>query len=75
MKFQTDSEPWTTYKLEDGTEVRTKIVLVSVKRKDGHFQPDGQPAYDIGFQQIVHVEAPEHLRLARQSAPSSPTPN
>lgn len=61
MKFDPICEGWDTYCLEDGTEVRNRTILVSVKRREGQFHEDGSPVYDLNFQQIVHIEAPAHL--------------
>lgn len=63
IRYESDGEPWTVYRLADGTEVKIKVVLVSVKRRDGEYQLDGSPTYDLDMQSIVHVDAPDHLRL------------
>lgn len=64
MKFTAESENWNSYTLADGTEVRSRTILVSVNRRDGQFDERGNPMYDLNFQQIVHVDAPAHLKLA-----------
>ena len=64
INYSTDSEPWTIYKLQDGTEVKVKTVLLSVSRREGEHTPDGNPLYDLNFQNIVHVDAPDNLKLA-----------
>ncbi len=73
MKFTPAAEQWNVYHLEDGTEIRVRVLLCSVVKRDGQFQENGQPVYDLGLQQIVHIEAPEHLRAAATQAPSTAT--
>lgn len=63
VAYTTDGEPWTVYKLADGTEVKVKTLLLAVNRREGEFQPDGNPVYDLNFQNIVGVDAPDHLKL------------
>jgi hypothetical protein len=62
MKFETELETWNSYRLADGTELRSRTILVSVKRRDNEWGPNGNPIYDFNFQQIMHVNAPDHLK-------------
>jgi len=56
-------ERWTELKLEDGTVLRVKPVVMSVIRLDGHFDPQGNPMYAIqGGQTMVVGSVPDHLR-------------
>lgn len=63
IKYTSSAEPWTYYTLQDGTEVKVKTVLVSASRRDGEYAPDGSPIYDMNFQNIVNVDAPDELKL------------
>jgi hypothetical protein len=67
IAFDSDKEPWTTYRLADGTLLKFKIVLVSVKRREGEFQADGNPMYDFQCQQLVHIDAPDELKLTHEA--------
>ncbi len=55
------SEPWATAELEDGTEIRIRLVINEVIRLDGEYGADGQPVYVVMSQNIMSVNAPEHL--------------
>ncbi len=63
LNFVVDgAENFTTYRLEDGSIIRLKVVLVAALPRPGEFTPDGTPIYDLQWQQIVHVTSPKHLR-------------
>jgi hypothetical protein len=63
VPFKAQSEDWTVYHLQDGTEVKVRVILVEASRRDGEFHPDGSPVYDFNMQHIVHVRCPEGLRV------------
>ena len=56
------TEMATEYKLDDGTILRIRPVLVDVRRLIGQWAPDGDPVYvtKIGF--AISTQAPAHLR-------------
>jgi hypothetical protein len=56
------TERWTDVKLDDGTSVRIKPVVMSVIRVDGRYDPQGNPMYAVQAGQAMSVSAPEHLR-------------
>ena len=62
MKFVAESEPWNVYRLADGTEVRVRIILVGVHRREGQYAENGAPIYDFNIQQLIHVDPPEELQ-------------
>jgi hypothetical protein len=63
-------ERWTELKLEDGSILRVKPLVMSVIRIDGQFDPQGNPLYAIqGTQAMVIASVPDHLR---QVAPKVP---
>ncbi len=72
MKFTAETEGWNVYRLADGSEVKIRTILVSAKRREGEHGPDGMPAYDLNFQQIMHVDAPDHLKLNVPAAAPAP---
>ena len=57
------TERWTEVKLEDGSVVRLKPVVIAAARIFGRFDPDGNPVYSLKVNQVMVVaSAPEHLR-------------
>ena len=56
------TERWTELALEDGTLIRTKPVILTVLRIEGHYDPDGNPLYQIKANQVMMAEAPDHLK-------------
>lgn len=62
LTFTSTAEPWTSYTLSDGTEVRVRIMLLAATRIEGQFNPDGTPVYQLQCQQIMHVDAPDNLK-------------
>jgi hypothetical protein len=56
-------ERWTELKLEDGSVLRVKPVVISVLRVEGQYDPQNNPMYAIqGGQTMALVSVPEHLR-------------
>lgn len=56
------TERWTDIQLADGTTIRVKPVILSVLRIEGHYDPEGNPLYQVKANQIMTADAPEHLR-------------
>ena len=57
------TERWTEVRLEDGSVLRLKPVVIGAARVDGQFDPEGNPVYTIKVNQIMTVaSAPDHLR-------------
>ena len=56
------SEKWSEYKLEDGTTIRLKQVIMEVIRTS-QYDPEGNPLYTIKAQPILSIlDVPENLR-------------
>ncbi len=51
------------YKLEDGTTLTMRTVVVQVARIDGMYDDTGNPIYNVRSQNVLAVESPENLRL------------
>jgi hypothetical protein len=49
VEFEPASEPWSQYRLADGTEVKVKMVLLNAARLD-EFNEQGEPVYQFQFQ-------------------------
>lgn len=58
IKFAVVQEPVNVYRLEDGTEVRVRLVLMAIE-DTGRKLPDGSPEVKCAFQQVMHVQRPE----------------
>jgi hypothetical protein len=57
------TERWTEIKLDDGTALRLKPVVLEALRIDGQYDPDGNPMYALKANQVmIVVNAPDHLR-------------
>lgn len=56
------SEPWSTYLLSDGTNIRVKIVLSEAWRVLDEFDKEGNPLYVLQSTGIMNVQAPDELK-------------
>lgn len=57
------TERWSEVKLEDGSVLRTKPVVISAIRVHGKYDQDGNPIYSLKVNQVMTVASvPEHLR-------------
>ena len=69
LSFEPSAEPWNQYRLEDGTIIKMKNVLMEVTRLD-QFDDKGNPIYQFAAQQIVSVEVTDELKHKKdQSVP------
>jgi hypothetical protein len=63
ITVESANEPWAQFSLEDGTQVKAKLVLLDVVRLEGEYNDaSGDPVYLMQFQQIIGVVAPEALK-------------
>jgi hypothetical protein len=62
LEFEGEREPWSVYKLEDGTVFKMKQNLVSIFRIVGRFKPDGEPIYIFKAVGIVDADVPDQLK-------------
>lgn len=63
------TERWTEIKLEDGSVLRTKPVVIGAVRIEGHYDPEGNPMYSLKINQVMTVAgAPAHLRKGGSDA-------
>jgi hypothetical protein len=64
------TERWSEVKLDDGTVLRLKPVVLAAVRVEGHYDPEGNPMYSLRVNQIMTVSsAPDHLRKGGSVAP------
>jgi hypothetical protein len=62
LEFDAEKEPWSVYRLEDGTVIKMKQALVSINRLVDVYKPDGEPIYMFKISGITHAEVPEELK-------------
>ena len=55
-------EKWTEIKLEDGSSLRIKAVIIGAVRIEGQYDQEGNPLYMVKANQVMTVSAPDHLR-------------
>ena len=62
LEFEAEKEPWTVYKLEDGTTIKFKQALAKICKIPGVYKPDGEPIYVFQLGTMAHVDVPEELK-------------
>jgi hypothetical protein len=63
IEFEAEgAEKWNAYALEDGTNLKVKVVLANVLRVDCQYAPNGDPLYSVNAQVVISTSAPEALR-------------
>jgi len=62
IDVESSSESWNTYKLEDGTVLKMKVVLLDVVRLDNEYDKAGNPVYQFSAHQIVGITPPDELK-------------
>lgn len=48
VDFESEAEPWSTYKLSDGSVLKIRVIVKSVMRLEGEFDQGGNPLYVVG---------------------------
>jgi hypothetical protein len=59
MSWKALDEPWSSYRLEDGSVVKLKIVVSDVYRLPNADPLTGLPQYIVRSSNVMSVEAPE----------------
>jgi len=54
-------EPWSEYRLADGTTIRARLRVHSFLRWDGHYDVKGVPVYSNQTDILFDVQAPPEL--------------
>ena len=62
LDFESEKEPWTVYKLEDGTVLKIKTILANAARLVDRYKPDGEPMYVLGVGSLPVLDIPAELR-------------
>jgi hypothetical protein len=56
-------EKWSEYKLEDGTTLRLKQVVLEIVRFIDQYDPEGNPMYSVRAQPVISVvNIPDRLK-------------
>ena len=64
------TERWTEVRLDDGSVLRVKPVILGALRIDGRYDQEGNPMYALKANQVMTVlSAPDHLRKGGSGAP------
>jgi len=66
LEFETASEDWNVYQLEDGTELRVRLVAGKVVRLDDAYNAEGDPIYIFQSSNAVSTSVPSKLRRPQQ---------
>ena len=70
IDFEEEKEMWNTYKLKDGSTLRTKLILTGVKRLK-KYAPDGTPLYVINSTNSVRVLNVPKILMGKPRASST----
>lgn len=63
VDFETESEPWSTYRLSDGTTLKLRTMVTGVFRFEGEHDQMGNPVYTVNHTTMIRVVgAPKHLK-------------
>ena len=55
-------EGWSEYKLDDGSKIRVKGVLLEAKRAVGQFSLEGDPLYVMQITMVQQLVSPDNLK-------------
>ncbi len=70
VQISEETEGWHTLKLSDGSVIKVKLVITSVKRLK-KFQPDGSPIYLIQSQNVLRMESVPKELMGKAVQPST----
>ena len=56
------NEFWNTYMLEDGTEIRLKVVVKQIVKVQDAYDPEGNPVYAVKSMNVTDIISPPGLR-------------
>lgn len=71
VDFDADAEPWSTYKLSDGTTLKLRTTVTGIFRLDGEHDQMGNPVYNVSHTTLIRViNVPKNLKGAATTGPS-----
>lgn len=56
VKFNVVNEDWNVYKLEDGAQIKVKVVPTKIVRAKSEYNQLGEPIYHVSHQSILVAE-------------------
>lgn len=62
VDFEAEQEPWSKYKLTDGSTIKLRSIVTKIVRAKNKYDPDGNPIYFIKTSNIMEVTAPDKLK-------------
>jgi len=62
INFKLLREDWNRYQLEDGTELRMRLILSEVVKIPDEYDQEGNPVYVVKSGNITVVKSPDHLK-------------
>ncbi len=62
IEITTADERWSTYELEDGTQVKFRPIVAEVWRVIDEYDAEGNPTYVFKLTQTLSVLSPDNLK-------------
>lgn len=63
IDIKEEKENWNVYKLEDGSQIKLKLIVTGVKRLTTKWQPDGNPIYLVNSRNVMRLaHIPKNLK-------------
>jgi hypothetical protein len=60
IEFRTERESWNVYHLEDGTEIRLRVVVTNIIKTDLKNEA-GEPIYIVRSQNVIDTRVPRNI--------------
>ena len=62
VRFKVGREDWNEYNLEDGTELRMRLIVSEIVMVPDQFDKEGNPVYVVKSSNLLVAKSPDHLR-------------
>jgi len=73
VDFDPESEPWSSYKLSDGTTLKLRTTVTGIFRLDGEHDQMGNPVYNVSHTTLIRVvNVPRTLKGAATTTAHAP---
>jgi hypothetical protein len=69
MPFQTGSEHWNEYLVNDASVIRLKTVVTDILKVDGEYDANGNPVYLVRSSQVISISPSDRARKPPDKAP------
>jgi hypothetical protein len=74
LDFEPISEPWASYRLDDGTVIKARLVVNKVVRMDEWDPITGEPMYNVSHQIVVRATQVSAELRKKPEAKQAPNP-